>query len=328
MAIYDLFILQQGIRMRDKLSHGDFQLHSLYQNYEKSCHLLVLIIIDLLSTFQNRVKEKTNHGIPTIENNETPTQCHLDNKKGSFDKIKVTLQTYLQNYKVQFHPKSFILKNAQKLLVDLYSSYYCYREIIHENKQFFPEEEEEESSTELDETKPKLKTPSTTLSLLTFSSQQQQQPKDKDNNSSSSPPPPSPHPKEIIDQVIQPTYFYEHCTPQNLSSIIFPALHRLITPRLYGTPSQIRFYNACSRILNLCSGKILFSFHESTTSLIQSCFTASSSDSTSPSFDMKTIVDDHENTMNCLPFMNNSSSHPKAEEDQDRYKIKGDVNSK
>ncbi|OUM63757.1 hypothetical protein PIROE2DRAFT_9619 [Piromyces sp. E2] len=262
MAIYDLFILQQGIRIRDKLSHGDFQLDQLYQNYENPCHLLVLIIIDLLSYFQ--YKENSDNNKTLIKTNNKIKDIPED--------FKIPILNYLEKYETQFHPKSFILKNTQKLLLDLYSNYHCYQQIILHNHHFF---QEEDAITELKDQIPKLIT-SSSIALLLPQEQKDQQ-KEQMNSST--------NPKEIIYQIFQPSFFYEQYPKKNL-----------------------------------CSSKILNSFQESTTNLIQSCLTESSSQS----FDIKNTIKSYETLITIIDFENNSSN----ELNDDKYKINGNVNSK
>ncbi|ORX59841.1 hypothetical protein BCR36DRAFT_579288 [Piromyces finnis] len=302
MVIYDLLILQQGIRIRDKLSHGDFQLNQLYQNYKSPCHLIVLIIIYLLSLFQY-------NGNKSIIKNEININNYNKEDKTSFEELKVSIQSYLKNYEIQFHPKSFILKKAQNLLLDLYSSYSCYQQIILQNKQFFPEEDD---IIILKEVKPKLMKQSIIESLL---------PQIQQNNYQQS--------NKVIYQIFQPSFIYKQHTPIEFSSIILPQLQKFITPRLYGTTSQIRFYNACSRILNLCLSKILNDFHESTSNLIQSCLIETSSQN----FDIKNIIESYK-LMIGFSSSNKDLSLKNYEnmkinvmnKDENIYKINGNVN--
>jgi len=310
MAIYDLFILQQGIRIRDKLSHGDFQLNQLYQNYEKPSHLLVLIIIDLLSYFQYNDNDKNSDAI-TKTDNELNQCSNNDNDEQSTVDFNSSIKNYLENYETHFHPKTFILKNTQKLFLDLYSNYNCYQQLILQNNQFFPEED---AIQELEEENPKLMTPSSIALLLPKQQDDQQKEVNSLNN-----------PKDIYE-IFQPSFFYKQLTQKNFSNTILLRLHKTITPRLYGTPAQIRFYNACSRIVGLCSSKILNSFQESTTNLIQSCLKEASTQS----FDIKNTIELFEKAMNSIIFENktNPSKNSVNEENNDIYKIDGNVNSK
>jgi len=308
MAIYDLFILQNGIRMRDKISHGDFVSDHISLNYSKACDLLVLLIIDTLYYFQMDTEIK-NEEINII----------IDEKKENNKNLIQSIQNYLENYETQFHPKSFILKNGQKLLVDMYATYYSYKQIMIQNQQFFPEE----VVLEFNETKDSLGgVPFTTLFQTTTH-------------------PPSENSQYIpilIPQAFQPSYFYEQLTKEELVDTVSVQFRKIVLPRLYGSPLQIRFYNACARILWLCSNKITNSLNSYTMNLINSCLVSSSpspSPSSSPpslNFDLtnkiETIEKEILSSVNHNPKENNTNNNLNDENNNKNFEILGAVNSK
>ena len=152
MAIYDLFILQNGIRMRDKLSHGDFRLGNIHEKYEKACHLLVMLIIKLLYLFRKETTTETTTDIdiqsPLNEKDKKEKENNNENNNNeNNDEIKIyknkdkmlisSIDKFLHHYEIQFHPKSFILKNFKNLLLEMHTVYHFNHQLIIHNPTLF-----------------------------------------------------------------------------------------------------------------------------------------------------------------------------------------------
>eukprot|EP00833_Pecoramyces_ruminatium_P008094 jgi/Orpsp1_1/1182126/evm.model.c7180000080004.1 len=222
--------------MRDKISHGDFTLDSLDKNYSKACHLFVILILKLLYYFQ-----KSNIETELIKT-EDKDKNYIE-LKHNYKNLELTINNYINNYEIQFHPKSFILKNTKNLIIEIYTIYHYYNRLMIKNPQLFTENFSTINEASMIAT--------STIYILVPSN-------DDQNN--------------ILFKIFQPSYFYsKNFTIENIINNYFPQLQKIISSRLYGTAQEIRFYNACSRILWLCYDKILNSLNNYIINIINSC---------------------------------------------------------
>jgi len=272
MAIYDLFILQNGIRMRDKISHGDFQMDQFNKNYSKACHLLIILILDILYRFQMNSDTKNND-----------SSC-----------LKTEIQNYIKNYEIQFHPKSFILKNTQKLMIEMHATFQSFKQIFIHNEQLFSENNEPLSNiNDEEEKKINLMNPST-ISLLMNDQ------------------------RNIIFEIFQPTIFYKCLTNEYLFNNVFPKLRKIISPRLYGSAQQIRFYNACSRILWLCTDKILNSLINYTMNIINN--------NSKSTFNIVNMIENYKKEINSSEINDNDDNINNDNDNENQFKIPNILN--
>ncbi|ORX80491.1 hypothetical protein BCR32DRAFT_268860 [Anaeromyces robustus] len=258
MAIYDLFILQNGIRIRDKISHGDFQIDQFNNNYSEACHLLVILILETLYRFQMN---------PNVKKNNDDSSC-----------LKTEIHNYIEYYEIQFHPKSFILKNTQKLIIEMYAIFQSYKQIFIHNDQIFSEMIESFSNIN-DEEEINLINPLIITLLMNEY--------ENDNQ------------KNVIFKTFQPTFFYKCLTNEQLMNNIFPKIKKIISSRLYGSAQQIRFYNACSRILWICTDKILNSLINYTTNLINN--------NSYSTFNIVNIIENYKKEIHSVGIKSNNS---------------------